>query len=140
VVIAACNKHQAMKKLLKIALIAFAIFASILLLAFSWHVWETKYHVPSGEGSWQSISPNGRFIVTGYLTKGLLRFVPTAPGDGSSGPGVVVLRENQTGQILETARIDSLNALREGVMWEGNSVYVKFIGDWSLPPATDSKP
>jgi uncharacterized membrane protein YeiB len=54
-----------MKKLLKIALTVFLILASILLLAFSWHV-------PSGEGLWQEESPDGRFTMTGYLTKGLL--------------------------------------------------------------------
>jgi hypothetical protein len=130
-----------MKKLLKIALTAFAIFASILLLAFSWHVWETKYHVPSGEGLWQEESPDGRFVMTGYLTKGLLGFVPTAPGDGSSGSGVVVLRDNKTGQILQTIRVDSILALRGGgITWLDDYVSIVGVeGTWSLPPTTNPK-
>jgi hypothetical protein len=90
-----------MKKLLKIPLVMLATLASILFLAFSWHVWETKYYVPSGKGVWQSTSLDGRFTVVGYLIKGLPGFIPTVPGNGSGGSGVIVLRDNQTGKSLQ---------------------------------------
>jgi hypothetical protein len=134
-------KDFVMKKPLKIILVIITVFASILVVLFSWHVWETKYYVPSGEGVWQSTSPDGRFTVVGYLTKGLLIFVPTAPGDGSSGPGVIVLKDNQTGEILQKARIDSVTALGgDEIKWDSSSVYVRYIDDWPLPPITNTKP
>jgi hypothetical protein len=131
-----------MKKLLKIPLVTLAIFASILFLAFSWHVWETKYYVPSGEGSWQEESPDGRFTMTGYLTKGLLSFVSVMPGQGSDGDGVVVLRDKQTGKIIQTARVEQVSAISGGgVRWRDNYVLIVGVDDeWSLPPATDTKP
>jgi hypothetical protein len=118
-----------MKKPLKVTLF---LLAFPLLLA-SWLAWETQYHVPSGDGLWQSTSPDGRFTVTGYLTTGLRAFLPTAPGDGSFGSGVVVLRDTQTGEILQKARTDAVSQNR--AEWESDNVYIKFIGDWPLPPA-----
>jgi hypothetical protein len=122
-----------MKKLFKIALIAFAIFTSILLLAFSWHIWETKYHIPSGEGLWQEESPDRRFTMTGYLTKGLLIFVSVMPGQGSDGDGVVVLRDKQSGDIIQTARVGQVNALQSGgILWGNDFVLVLGADDkWS---------
>jgi hypothetical protein len=111
-------------------------------LAFSWHIWETKYHVPSGEGLWQEESPDGRFTMTGYLTKGLLVFVAVMPGQGSDGAGVVVLRDKQNGEILKTVRVGQVNALRSGGIHWGDG-YVLIVGvddEWSLPPATNTKP
>jgi hypothetical protein len=129
------------KKLLKIALIAFAILVSILLLAFSWHVWETKYHIPSGEGLWQEESPDGRFTMTGYLTKGLLVFVAVMPGQGSDGDGVVVLRDKQTGKVIQTARVEQVNALRSGgIRWDDNDVLIVGVDIFPLPPPSPQKP
>jgi hypothetical protein len=130
-----------MKKLFKIALIAFAIFASILLLAFSWHIWETKHHVPSGEGLWQEESPDGRFTMTGYLTKGLLVFVAVMPGQGSDGDGVVVLRDKQTGEVIQTARVEQVNGFRSGgIRWRKNYVSIVGVDKFPLPPPSPQKP
>jgi hypothetical protein len=130
-----------MKKLLKIPLITLAILASILLLAFFWHIWETEYHVPSGEGVWQKESPDGRFIMTGYLTKGLLSFVSVMPGQGSDGDGVVVLRDKQTGEIIQIARAGQVNALQwGGIRWRNSYVIVSGVDKFPLPSPPPQKP
>jgi hypothetical protein len=129
------------KKLLKITLTTFVILASILLLAVSWHIWETKYHIPSGEGVWQEESPDGRFTMTGYLTKGLLVFVAVMPGQGSDGDGVVVLRDKQTGKIIQTARAEQVDALQwGGIRWRDSYVIVSGVDKFPLPPPTPKKP
>jgi hypothetical protein len=130
-----------MKKLFKITLVIFAILASILLLAFSWHIWETEYHVPSGEGSWQEESPDGRFTMTAYSTKGLLAFVPVMPGQGSDGDGVLVLRDKQTGEIIQTVRVGQISAFRSGgIRWDDNDVAIVGVDIFPLPPPPPQKP
>jgi hypothetical protein len=130
-----------MKKSLKIPLVTLAILVSILLLAFSWHIWETEYHVPSGGGSWREESPDGRFTMTAYSTKGLLAFVPVMPGQGSDGDGVFVLRDKQTGKIIQTARVGQISAFRSGgIRWYDGYVSSVGVDKFPLSPPPPQKP
>jgi hypothetical protein len=69
-----------------------------------------EFRMPTGPGPWESKSPDGRFIVTGYSNKGLPVLIPTMPGDGGHGPGIVILREKQTGKILQQAKVEHIDS------------------------------
>jgi hypothetical protein len=77
------------------------------------------------------------------MREGLYVFEPTGPGDGDPGPGVIVLRDNQTGETLKTFRVGWLNGYRDSVSWHGNVVSIMGLdqedhddqGMWPLPPA-----
>jgi hypothetical protein len=71
-----------MRKALKIVLLMpLCLLLALVLGVVCLDFWAT--HWPSGPGRWESESPDGRFIVTGYSTKGLLAsLTPTMPGDG----------------------------------------------------------
>jgi hypothetical protein len=52
-----------------------------------------------------------------------------------------VLKDNQTGGILQKSRIDTVSALSEGeIEWtNNNSVIIPSIGVWPLPSAAVAK-
>jgi len=138
-----------MKKVLKvILLIPVAALFLLVLAGVCFHLWETRIFVPSGKGAWESTSPDGRHTVAGYVLKGLGVLVPTMPGDGSSGPGIVLLRDNKTGEVLQKERVDSVISLGV-VLWEDTCkdyfhkeykrcVYVQDVATWELPPREGS--
>jgi hypothetical protein len=150
-----------MKKALKITLLT---LLCLLLALICLYLWDT-YRTPSGPGRWESESPDGRFIVTGYSTKGLLaQLTPTMPGDGGFGPGIVILRDKKTGKILQQAKVENIAGIDEGYVdwmigdpdapwrkswafrkdlkdpWEGDYVDIKFVGTWPLPSVDGKLP
>jgi hypothetical protein len=89
------------------------------------HFWSTNL-TPSGEGRWSTESPDGRFIVTGYSNKGLRAWIPTMPGNSGYGPGIIILRDKKTGEILQQAEVKNL-----GNMGAGNVNWM--VGDPDAP-------
>ena len=152
-----------MKKVLKITLLTPLFLLLVLVLAGTgYQIWFTEFRVPDGPGRWRSESPDGRFIITGYSNKGLRSMIPTMPGDGGFGPGIVILREKKTGKILQLARVDSLDnssyikwmignpdavwrknlTMLTGLKgrWEGDYVNITFVGTWPLPSKDGEMP
>jgi hypothetical protein len=115
-----------MKNPLKIVLLTPLCFLLVLILAgTALHLWVTNL-MPTGPGRWTSESPDGRFIVTGYPNKGLRSLIPTMPGDGGYGPGIIILRDKKTGEILQQAKVENLGNMGRGdVKW--------WIGDPDAP-------
>jgi hypothetical protein len=146
-----------MKKLVKITILIPLISLLVLIVVgIVYHLWETRFSEPTGKGRWSTTSPDGRFTVTGYLTKGLGVLIPTMPGDGGYGDGIVILRDNKTGKVLQKARVENVSnlaglvdwmvgepdadwrinlAILKGTdkKWEGNYVYVQYVDTWPLP-------
>jgi hypothetical protein len=118
---------------------ALIVLLAIFLIPTVWNLWALHIYTPTGEGVWQSTSPDGRFTVTGYLAPVLEIPTVVGPGDGSHGPGILVLTDNQTGQALKMLRIDSLGGLSwgSGVTWTDTDVsFVGYTDEWPLPPLT----
>jgi hypothetical protein len=125
-----------MKKLVKLVLMTpILILLMLILIGTSYQIWYTEFRTPSGMGQWSSKSPDGRFIVTAYSNKGLRSMIPTMPGDGSFGPGIIILRDNKTGKILQKEEIENLAAIgKNNVEWIGDYVHIDFISPpWPLP-------
>ena len=125
-----------MKKAIRIAL---SILLALLLIIVCLDIWSTHFSIPSAEekGRWTSESPDGRFRVTGYSTKSLFtKLISTMPGDGGFGPGIVMLWDNKTGNILQNVRVENID----------NASYIKWIiGDPDAPwrkgwPTTTGEP
>ena len=148
-----------LKKMFKI------ILGTVLILVLTivgLDIWHSQFSTPSGEGRWKSESPDGRFIVTGYSTKSLfVMLIPTAPGDCGFGPGIVILRDKKTGEVLQQARVEELSntgyvdwmigepdaiwrknwaSPRSKDPWEGDYVDIKFVGTWPLPSVDGKLP
>jgi hypothetical protein len=145
-----------MRKALKIVLLTPLCLLLVLILAIiGLHLLDTNL-TPSGEGSWESESPDGRFIVTGYSNKGLRSLIPTMPGNGGRwGPGIIILRDKKTGEILQQAKVEEFGGMDEGnVEWmvggpdavwrkgwptatgaprEGDYVHILLVAIWPLP-------
>ena len=153
-----------LKKMFKIILGTALV---LILTIVGLDIWHSQFSTPSGEGRWKSESPDGRFIVTGYSTKSLfVMLIPTAPGDGGFGPGIVILRDKKTGEVLQQARVENLGgmdeesvkwmigdpdavwrknyAARAGLKepWGGDYVYVKLLtsDEWPLPSVDGKMP
>ncbi|MDR1661162.1 MAG: hypothetical protein LBR95_01850 [Azoarcus sp.] len=140
-----------MKRTIKIVLL---MPLCLLLVLIVLHLWDTN-QTPSGPGRWRSESPDGRFIVTGHSNKGLRSWIPTMPGDGGYGPGIIILRDKKTGKILQQAKVDNLGGMgRRSVQWmmggpdavwrkgwptatgaprEGDYVHITLVAIWPLP-------
>jgi hypothetical protein len=153
-----------MKKALKIALLTpLCLLLVLILVIVCLDVWNTRF--PTGGGRWTSESPDGRFIVTGYSTKGLLaQLTPTMPGDGGFGPGIIILRDKKTGEILQQAKVENIAGIDEEYVdwmvgdpdaiwrrgwadsarlkdpWEGDYIHIKFVGTWPLPSVDGKLP
>ena len=144
-----------MRKAVKIVLLTplCALLALILL-----DIWGTEFRTPTGPGNWDTESPDGRFIVTAYSNKGFFRsLIPTMPGDGGFGPGIITLQEKKTGKVLQEAKVENLGVIDSGDVrwmmndpgafwrqnratlwglkepWKGDYVRVKFVAIWPLP-------
>ena len=152
-----------MKKALKITLLSpLFLLLALVLTGTGYQIWFTEFRVPDGPGRWRSESPDGRFIVTGYSNKGLRSLIPTMPGDGGFGPGIVILREKKTGKILQQARVDVIDNASSvywrigdsGALWrknwatyarlkdpwKGDYVRIKFVDTWPLPSVDGKLP
>jgi hypothetical protein len=152
-----------MKKALKIALLTpLCLLLALVLVVVCLDVWATHFRIPSAqeEGKWASASPDGRFIMTGYLTKSLFdKLSVGGPGDGSFGPGIIILREKKTGKILQKARVDLImeydkpkwlvgepdavwrkNRGTPQNPWKGDYVSVGFLDAWPLPSEDGKMP
>jgi hypothetical protein len=145
-----------MKKVLKIVLLSpLYLLLALVFIGICLHLLSMNL-TPSGEGRWSSESPDGRFIVTAYSNKGLRSLIPTMPGDGGGwGPGIIILRNKKTGEILQQAKVEELGGIYSndvkwwigdpdavwrkgwptatGTPWEGDYVFITFIGIWPLP-------
>jgi hypothetical protein len=101
-----------MKRSLKIVLLTpLCLLLALILAGIGLHLWDTN-QTPTGPGRWTSESPDGRFIVTGYSNKGLRSLIPTMPGDGGGwGPGIIILRNKKTGEILQQAKVENLGGI-----------------------------
>jgi hypothetical protein len=122
-----------MKKTLKIAMF---LLLSLILIVVLFDVWDTQFRIPPAEeaGTWTSQSPDGRFSVTGYSTKSLfVKLIPTMPGDGSFGPGLVVLRDNKTGKILQKAKVEEVSSAGDSVDWMIGDSGALWRKSWSAP-------
>jgi hypothetical protein len=121
-------------------LVVLAVFAMMLT---SFHIWDLEFNVPSGEGDWQSTSPDGRFTMTGHWTGGVYRLVPIRLGGGALGSGKIILSNAKTGEILQVIKVHDAEDDGSHVHWYENEV--SLVGDdggsWPLPPpAPDVKP
>jgi hypothetical protein len=73
-----------MKKALKIVLLTpLCLLLALILVGTGYQIWYTEFRTPTGPGRWESESPDGRFIVTGYLNKGLRTLIPRLKGSVS---------------------------------------------------------
>ena len=142
-----------MRKAVKIVLLTplCALLALILL-----DIWDTEFRTPTGPGNWDTESPDGRFIVTAYSNKGFFRsLIPTMPGDGGFGPGIITLQEKKTGLVLQRAKVEYLGGMGRGsIKWwigdpdavwrkgwptavgaphEGDYVNIGWVAIWPLP-------
>jgi hypothetical protein len=147
-------EETVVKKALKIALLTpLFILLALILAGTCYQIWYTEFRTPDGPGRWTSESPDGRFIITAYSNKGLRSLIPTMPGDGGFGPGIVILRENKTGKILQQAKVENLDGMAGYAKWmigdpdapwrkgwataegprEGDYVRVGLLGTWPLP-------
>jgi hypothetical protein len=152
-----------MKKAIKIVL---SILLALILVVVCLDIWATHFRMPSAEekGIWTSESPGARFRVTGYSTKSVFtKLISTMPGDGGSfGPGIVILWDNATGKILQTAEVENvsahdyvkwrigdpdaiwrknlamLNGLKD--RWEGDYVDIMLVDTWPLPSEDGKMP
>jgi hypothetical protein len=101
--------------------------------------------------------------VTAYSNKGLRSWIPTMPGDGGYGPGIIILRDKKTGEILRQEKVENLDgdvgyvewwigdpdavwrkgwaaaAKIEGP-WEGDYVCIGIIDVWPLPSVDGKLP
>ena len=152
-------------KVLKTILIMMLVLIAVIVCL---DIWATRFSTPDGEGRWTSESPDGRFSVTGYSTGSFFSALEsTAPGDGGGfGPGIVVLRDNKTGEVLQKARVEEITGIyydgnvswmigdpdapwrkswgvaykQPGGIWEGDYVFIKSVGDWPLPSKDGKMP
>jgi hypothetical protein len=86
------------------------------------------------------------------------------PGDGGFGPGTIVLRDKKTGEVLQQAKVENIAGIDEGYVkwmisdpdavwrknwatrsnlkapWEGDYVYITFVGTWPLPSVDGKLP
>ena len=109
------------------------IFLSVAGAILCWHGWENYVGIPPHlRSAWESTSPDGRFKVAGYSFAGLYRFVPRKVGEG---PGVIVLIDNKTEEVIRKEFVDYLGGQlgSEAVDWYGDEVGIIAIGAWKLP-------
>jgi hypothetical protein len=146
-----------MRKVLKIALLMpLCLLLALIFIGICLHLWSANL-TPDGPGRWSTESPDGRFVVTGYSNKGLRAWIPTMPGDGGYGPGIIILREKKTGKILQQAKVENLGNMGRGSIkwmvgdpdapwrksrasfakqerpWEGDYVDIGLVATWPLP-------
>lgn len=74
-------------------------------------------------------SPDNRFRIEIWRNKQILAVGPGQTGDS---PGEVRLY-NQSGDLLEEAAVDMVQVV-ENVEWTDKTVFIKFVGEWNLPP------
>jgi hypothetical protein len=154
-----------MKKTLKIVLLApLCLLLVLILVVVCLDILDTN-QTPTGPGRWTSESPDGRFIVTGYSNKGWRSILlPTMPGDGGYGPGIIILRDKKTGGILQQAKVENLGGMGRGDVdwmigdpdapwrkswatraqlktpWEGDYVHITLVDTWPLPSVDGKLP
>jgi hypothetical protein len=152
-----------MRKSLKIVLLTpLCLLLALVFIGICLHLWSTNL-TPTGPGRWRTESPDGRFIVTGYSNKGLRSWLPTMPGDGGYGPGIIILRDKKTGEILQQAKVENLGGMGRGSVkwmagdpdaiwrknlaahnhgraWEGDYVHITLVGTWPLPSEDGKMP
>lgn len=74
-------------------------------------------------------SPDRRFRIEVWRDK---QFLAVGPGQTGDSPGEVRLY-NQAGDLLEEADVDMVQIV-ENVEWTDKTVFIKFVGEWNLPP------
>jgi hypothetical protein len=153
-----------MRKSVKIAVLTlFFSLLALLLIGIGYQIWYTEFRIPTGVGRWTSESPDSRFTVTAYSNKGLRSLIPTMPGDGGYGPGIIILREKKTGNILHQRKVDNLAGMLRGYVewmvgepdapwrkdwaglespepWKGDYVSIGLFGIWPLPSEDGEMP
>ena len=118
-----------MRKAVKIVWYAFLV---LFVIGFCYQIWYTEFRTPTGQGRWSSESPDGRFVVTAYSNKGFRVLIPTMPGDGGFGPGILTLREKKTGKVLQQAKVEHLGAIDSGdVRWMMNDPDAFWRQNWA---------
>lgn len=114
-----------MKKSLKVVLFVLCL---LIVSAAVLHVWYDRFYEPTGKGYQTFISPDGNHTIEIYLMNGLIP-LPTMPGQGGDGPGLLVLRDNQ-GRTLHKIKIDGANSIDDNsIMWEDDHVFLISIGE-----------
>jgi hypothetical protein len=154
------SEETMMKKTLKIVLLTpLCLLLALILVVVCLDIWATHFRIPSAEekGVWTSESPDARFRVTGYSTKSVFtKLIPTMPGNGGNfGPGIVILWDKKTGEILQQEKVENLDSYgvvdwmvgnpdapwRKGwatyaqlkAPWEGDYVHITLVDTWPLP-------
>ena len=77
-------------------------------------------HTPKGAPLFSEASPNKRFTVECYRSPTWFRF-PVMPGQSGDGPGLFILRDNQTGKELRRKHVNHW-AIYTQVWWDKDYV------------------
>jgi hypothetical protein len=122
-----------MKAFLKKFRIPFGIIL-VLVLVDTWLVY---FHTPGWNSDMESTSPDGRYTVLAYFNTGVFFLPPFINPRGNA--GTIVLRDNETGKVLQRGRMEEVVVDSSIVRWYPDHVSVVSVGVWNLPQEDTSK-